>query len=208
VSSLRSHPKSSVKDRHHQGFLTLLPRIELHGRVFFRFLPSEEAREEAIAEMVALAWKWYLRLIELRKDPQLFPSAIATYAARSVWSGRRLCGQEKSKDVLSSTAQKRHAFKVSSLPAISTLSGNVLSEALRDNTRTPVPDQVSFRLDFPAWLATRTERDRRVILDLMHGERPLDVANKYGLSPGRVSQLRQEFCSDWQRFTEPGPGVA
>jgi len=208
VSLLRPRPQSPVGQRHHQGFLTLLPRIERHGRVFFRFLPSEEAREEAIAEMIALSWKWYLRLIERGKDPEHFPSAIAAYAARAVWSGRRLCGQEKSKDVLSPTAQTRHAFRVRSLPAASTLSGNAFDEALQDNAQTPVPDQVSFRLDFPAWLATRSERDRGVILDLMHGERTVDVAAKYGLSPGRVSQLRLEFCSDWRRFTEPRPPAA
>ena len=60
--------------------------------------------------------------------------------------------------------------------------------------------QVSFRLDFPAWLLTRTDRDRRVVEDLMLGERTLDVARKFGLSPARISQLRREFKQDWQLF--------
>jgi hypothetical protein len=34
----------------------------------------------------------------------------------------------------------------------------------------------------------------------MAGERTLDVARKYGLSPSRVSQLRQDFQQDWLRF--------
>jgi hypothetical protein len=34
------------------------------------------------------------------------------------------------------------------------------------------------------------------------------VAGKYGLSPGRVSQLRREFLADWRRFiSEPPPVV-
>jgi hypothetical protein len=63
-----------------------------------------------------------------------------------------------------------------------------------------VPDQVSFRLDFPAWLQTRTDRDRRMVEDLLAGECTGDVAARYGLTAGRVSQLRREFHDDWERF--------
>ena len=41
------------------------------------------------------------------------------------------------------------AFSISKLPDFSTLSDNPLSDALIDNTRSPVPEQVQFRLDFP-----------------------------------------------------------
>ena len=63
-----------------------------------------------------------------------------------------------------------------------------------------MPDQVQFRLDFPAWLRTRTQRDRRIINDMVMGQRTLDLSKKYGISPGRVSQVRREFHDDWQRF--------
>ncbi|HJZ53455.1 MAG TPA: hypothetical protein VKE74_00765, partial [Gemmataceae bacterium] len=63
-------------------------------------------------------------------------------------------------------------------------------ERLRDNTQTPVPEQVVFRLDFTLWVCSRSERDRRIIDDLLLGERTLDVANKHGLSPGRDSPRR------------------
>jgi hypothetical protein len=39
----------------------------------------------------------------------------------------------------------------------------------------------------------------------MLGERTLDVAGKYGLSPGRVSQLRREFHDDWEFFCAGPP---
>jgi hypothetical protein len=47
---------------------------------------------------------------------------------------------------------------------------------------------------------TPTDRDRRLIHDLMVGERTADVARKYGMTPGRVSQKRCQFMQDWQRF--------
>ena len=55
------------------------------------------------------------------------------------------------------------------------------------------PSQAAFRLDFPAWLTTRTERDRRLAEDLMTGERTSDVSTKFGLTQGRISQLRRDF---------------
>jgi hypothetical protein len=85
------------------------------------------------------------------------------------------------------------------------LSGNPLIEALHDNTQTPVDEQVCFRLDFPAWLNTLGDRDRRVVKDLMRGERALEVAHKFGVSPSRVSQLRREFQRGWTHFCGEGP---
>src|SRR3954471_9541084 len=193
------------RDVLHARFLALVPRIELHGRIFFRHVRCPQKREDAIQEMVALSWQWFVRLALQRKDAAQFPSALARFAALAVRSGRRLCGQEKSKDVLSPVAQRRHHFLVETLPDCDTPGSNPLAEALRDNTQTPVPEQVAFRIDWPAWLRTRTERDRRLIEDLLCGERTGAVSHKFGLSPPRISQLRREFHDAWQRF---GAGTA
>jgi hypothetical protein len=195
LTTANTHPT----DQLHAAFLTILPRIQLHGRVYFRHKKPEK-RDEAIAEMVALAWKSFVNLARRGKDATQFPMALARYAAQGVHNGRRLCGQEKIRDVLSPRAQQQHNFTVVSLPEGSSLNGNVFDEALIDNTQTPVPEQVSFRIDFPAWRLTRSDRDRRVIDDLMVGERTLDVANKHGLTAARISQLRRDFYLDWQRY--------
>ena len=184
----------------HAGFLSILPRVEVHARVCFRHVKCAHRRDDAVAEAVAVAWAWYSRLADRGKDATQFPSALASLAARHVRSGRRLCGQEPARDVLSPFAQARHRFAVGKLPDYSTLNGNPLDEALHENTRSPVPDQVAFRLDFPAWINSLSDRDRRVVEDLMMSERTLDVARKHGLSPGRVSQLRREFMDGWLAF--------
>jgi hypothetical protein len=137
------------------------------------------------------------------KDPSQFPTALADFAGRQVRCGRALCGLRGTKDALSPLAQRRHGFGVRSLVQQVRREATGLEEALHDNTQTPVPEQVSFRLDFPAWRSSRCERDRRVIDELMAGERALDVAARHGLTPGRVSQLRREFHDDWLRFCDP-----
>jgi hypothetical protein len=183
-------------------FLAILPRLEKHGKVYFRDLKSPERKDEAISEMLALAWSWFIRLAERGKDASQFASVLATFAARAVRSGRRLCGQEKAKDVLSPVAQQRHGFSVSPLPVASSSEGNIFDEALVDNMTTPIIDQVQFRLDFPRWRASRSARDRSLIDDLMVGERPFRVSQKYGLSRSRVSELRRQMCEDWTNFAE------
>ena len=140
---------------------------------------------------------------------------FAALVARAVKCGRRLCGQERSGDVLSFVAQQRHGFRVERLPSTTRSPqehlyadpyGQALLDAfeerLRDNTLTPIPDQAAFRIDFPVWRCTRTERDRRVIDALLAGGRTRDVSQKFGLSPGRVSQLRRDFMEDWRRFID------
>jgi hypothetical protein len=154
-----------------------------------------------VSEVVALCWKWWVRLHQRGKNPSQFVSVLATFAARQVGSGRRLLGQERAKDVLSPLAQLRHGFTVARLPQISTLEATPYSEALQDNRKTPVDEQVQFRLDWPSWLGTRTDRDRRVIGDMALGHGTLALARMYGMSPSRVSQLRREYREDWRRFT-------
>jgi hypothetical protein len=184
----------------HNRFLAMLPRIELHARFSFRHIKCQQRKEDCIQEVVALSWKWFIRLAQRGKDASAFVSTLATLAALAVRSGRRVCGQEKSKDVLSPLAQQRHGFVVEKLPGYRTLAGTPVEEALRDNTRSDVSVQVAFRLDFPAWRSTLTETDRRITDDLMIGERTKDVARRFGLSPARVSQKRRGFYEDWQRF--------
>jgi hypothetical protein len=188
----------------HARFLLILPRIELHGRVYFRHLRCPHRKEDAVQEMVALCWKWFVRLDERGRDATRFPSALATFAAKAVRGGRRLTGMERAKDALSPLAQQRQGFAVVKLPDRGTLNGTPLEEALRDNTRSPVDEQVCFRLDFPVWLLTLARRDRRLVEGMALGHRTLDLARKFRLSPGRVSQLRREFKQRWGRFTAPG----
>jgi hypothetical protein len=185
-----------------QAFLSILPRLESYGRICFRDVKCPERREEVISELVAIVWGWFVRLTQKGKDATKFVSVLAIYGARAVRSGRRLCGQEPPKDVLSPRAQGRHGFAVHTLSEGSELEGSVINQALEDNTITPVLDQVQFRLDFPRWRATRCVRDQDLIDDLMLGGRTNEMAAKYALSPGRVSQLRREFFQDWTRFCD------
>jgi hypothetical protein len=195
-------------------FLThVLPRVEAHGRVYFRHIKCPGKKEELLAEMSGLAWKWFVGLVQKGKNVLDFVSALANYAARAVNSGRRVCGHERKKDVLSPVARRLHGFTIESLPQATSTSHECLyasphgqalldafEERLHDNTVTPPPDQAAFRIDFPAWRLTHSERDRRLIDMLMLGGRTKEVSEMFGLSQGRISQKRRQFLEDWRRF--------
>jgi hypothetical protein len=177
-----------------------LPQLQRHGRIYFRSARSDR-RADLVAETVALAWRWFVRLAERGKDPTRFAVMLASYAAKAVKCGRRVTGQEPGRDVLSPLAQMRRCFVVSTLPEFSTLSGNPLAEALQDNIQSPVDEQPAFRLDFPAWLESLGNRNKSIAQDMALGHRTRELADTYGLSPGRVSQLRREFQQAWEQFT-------
>jgi hypothetical protein len=193
-------PPADLAHLHTVFLADFLPRVEQHGRVYFRHIKCSQQKEELLAEMRGLAWRWFITLVRRGKNVLAFVSALANYAARAVNSGRRVCGHERTKDVMSPVAQRLHGFAVGKLPDFSTLDGSPLEEALIDNTVSPVPEQVAFRLDFPAWRLTHSDRDRRLIDTLMLGGRTKEVSRLFGLSQGRISQKRRQFMDDWRRF--------
>jgi hypothetical protein len=197
----------------HAHFLEIMPRVETHARIYFRHLRCPGRRDDAVAETVAVAWKWFVRAAGRGKDVREFPSALATLAARHVRCGRRLCGQEKAKDAMSPLAQRRHGFGVEAL-AHAARDGHgslyaaphgqetqdAFEERMRDDTRGPVPEQAAFRIDYPDWVSRLGERDRSVIRDMTCDLGTGELAARHGVSPARISQLRREFHADYRRF--------
>jgi DNA-directed RNA polymerase specialized sigma24 family protein len=207
ASTIRSHEQpegttlaGGLADLQEAFVAVVLPAVERHARIYFRHIKCPHRKDDMIAEAIDLAWKWFRRMAECGKDGTKFPTAIAGFAARAVNSGRRVVGQEKGNDALSSLAQRQRGFAVEKLPDFSTLNGSPLEEALHDNTVSPVPDQAAFRIDLACWLSTLGERRRDIVTDLAMGFRTQEVANKFGVSEGRISQIRREACQDWQRF--------
>jgi DNA-directed RNA polymerase specialized sigma24 family protein len=181
------------------AFLELLPQFQAHAEFAFRFVRCEQARADCVAETVALAWKGFLALARRDKDPGAFVTTFARRCAQAVRAGRRLAGQESGRDVLAPAARYGHGFAVGRLPDYTTPYG-AWQESLMDNTRSPVDEAAAFRLDFPCWLATLAERDRRLVEDMTLGHRTVDLARQFGLSAGRVSQLRRHYHAAWRRF--------
>ena len=88
---------------------------------------------------------------------------------------------------------------------------NAWKEAVVEDTRNaPVSDIVAFRVDFADWLKSLRRRDRRIAESLALGNRTGDVAQRFNVTAGRVSQLRRELAESWRAFVgdEPTPEAA
>ena len=217
ASLTNSLPSTSL----HDVFLALLPKIQTHASISFRHIRCPATRADKIAETIALGWKWFVRLHERGKNINEFVMHFVALVAKAVKSGRRIAGMAKAKDVMSERCQARHGFNVESLPTSPRASYearyskphgqqdyDAFEERLADNAITPPPDAAAFRIDFPQWRSSRSERDRRLIDLLMLDTRTKDAARTFGVSPGRVSQKRLEFHEDWLRFHGEESAVA
>ena len=61
-------PNPSVDPTVQDQFLMLLPKLQNHGQIYFRNLKCADQKQDAIQEMVSLAWKWFLRLVQRGKN--------------------------------------------------------------------------------------------------------------------------------------------
>lgn len=187
----------------HEGFLSFQPLIERHAQIVFRHL-SEADREEAVAEARAAGFVSYLRLLQRDKDPAQFPTVLASFAALHVKNGRHVGGSSSTRDVLSPVTQQRRHFAVQHFPQQEVEWNDVLV----DHRLTPIPDQVAFKLDFTTFLQTLTSRDRMMAHLLSLGHSGKWVARRLKLSPGRVTQLRKQWCREWRIFIGELPAPA
>lgn len=183
-------------ETHRQRFAEqILPVVERHARVWFRNMRCrKDDFADAIADCLAHAWQGYIFALNRGKEPWLFPSMIATFAARKTKVGRKIGKRENAKDVFNAARAGRIA--------LSHLEDEEeWQEAVKDNSETPPPDQAAFRIDFPAWLQTLTTRNRKIAKTLAVGHSAKDVAKRFDLSQGRITQLRQQMLDQWEVFT-------
>ncbi|HUY32242.1 MAG TPA: hypothetical protein VMV69_05630 [Pirellulales bacterium] len=188
---------STDKPAWHAGFVALLPVIHSQLRYAFRGLPPE-TREEAIQESLANAAATYARLYEQGKADIAYATPLAKFAVRQYCAGRRVGGQLNRNDVMSHYAQQHHGIVVERLDRRDP-SGAWREVLVEDKTCTPA-ETAAARIDFGDWLSRLCRRDRGVATTLATGETTCDTARQFGLTAGRVSQLRSELKRNWQAF--------
>ncbi len=184
-------------------FLDLLPSIRRQARFAFRRL-AEEAREEAVQEVIANAFVALARLVEQGKGSLAYATPLAQYAISQVREGRRVGGKLNARDVTSERCRRRHRVKVSRLDRWDQQQDAWRENLIEDPTCTPA-ELAASRIDYPAFLATLSPRNCQIAELLATGEKTSHVAKRFGLSLARVSQLRQEFKAAWEAFHERGP---
>ena len=174
----------------HETFVRNLPELEIMALARFTHL-DPEARAEAIQNATALTWKYWVRHAEKgRPTDETMLRNVWWFAIKQTRDGRTITrgdgkrgkGRQDTYDRPDGTTVKRIDFNM----------------FVHDTT--PIPDQVAFRLDFPLFMATSNERQRGMAADLASGMGTGEVAKKYGVSAGAVSQFRTRFKVLLERF--------
>jgi len=184
------------------GFLNILPAVQTHARIRFRKLRAEK-REEAVQEAIAAACVAYRLLAAQGKLGVAHPGTLADFATRHVSNGRHVGGhQDGATDPLSPNCHKRHGITVRSYNVAAAVGGTDgwLQVAMAHHRKDPIPDTAAFRIDFATFLRTLNRRDRRIIAAMTSGNRTMAVAKRFGISEGRVSQLRRKYEAAWRCF--------
>ena len=188
----------AAHDPCHAAFLAALPGIQRIARIRFRHVECLDSREDCICETVALCWVWFVRLTGKGRRPEAFATVLARYGSTAVQCGRRAAGQDKAGEIMARPDPR--AFRNAERRGESFPERTPYVDALTDNTQTPVPQQVQFRCDLPAWKERLSDMKRRLVDALVLGHRTKDLAVQFGLSEGRISQLRKEFSEDYALF--------
>ena len=169
-------------------FAGMLPDLERLFRKHFQFL-SGAARDEAIQEAIVTALIAYSRLKDRGKAHVATATTLAHYAVRHVKRGRPAVGRMNGREPMSRYAQ---------------LGSGVQREMwiadITDDRYAPVLDVVATRLDCRAWFATLPRRLTRIATDLAVGFTTAEMARRYGVTAGRISQIRRELEASWRAF--------
>jgi hypothetical protein len=181
------------------SFVSMLSEIEQRLRCAFRHLDSA-SREESIAEGVVHCLLSFARLHDQGRAEAASASTLAWYATLAVKRGRPAGDRMNCNEPLSRYAQVRNGTRIEQRY------GKWL-DLLVEDKRASVPDQVAAKLDVGDWFATLPSRMKQIAQDLAYGFSTSEVAEKYGVTPGRISQLRRSLEASWSAFQQEAAPV-
>ena len=149
------------------------------------------------------AYSAFVRLVRRGKADIAYATPLANYAIRQVIAGRRVANKPRLRDVMSPQAHSADGIVVERLDVFDEGQCQWRQVLVEDRRATPA-EIAAARIDVAAWFRSLSPRSRRIAKTLAMGETTTDVARKFNLSRPRVSQLREEFKTSWEKFHERG----
>jgi hypothetical protein len=190
----------------HARFEAMIPMIEAHAKIVFRRL-DPEAREEAVQETICNACCAYARLAERGRTDVAYPSALARFGVRQTIVGRKVGSKLNVRDVSSPYCRSRKGVVVERLDKYDVEEG-CWKDVVVEDRRVGPAEVAATRIDFSAWLQRLPSRLRKIATFLANGETATAASKRFGVSQGRISQLRGELFLAWRRFQGDGAAVA
>jgi hypothetical protein len=186
--------------------LKWLPRFKTAAAIAFRHVRGQD-RDDLIAETVANVYVGMKALADRDALDLAYPSVLSRFAISQIKDGRRVGTPSNVREVLSEHAQKQKSFTVDRLDVFDTTAGE-WQEILVEDRRAGPAGLVQTKLDFAAYLRSLPVRHRRIAKFLARGETTSAASRKFGVSAGRISQMRTELKQAWDRHAGNGGPAA
>ncbi len=147
----------------------------------------------------------FVRLFESGKADLAYPTPLALYGIRQFRAGRRVGTKSNVNDITSPRAKAVKNIRVGRFDHFDDDEQALKEVLIEDHTAGPA-ETACCRIDFAEWLRSLSRRYRRIATTLATGETTTAAARTFGVSPGRISQVRRELFAAWNRF--PGEAEA
>ena len=179
------------------SFDVLLPKMLPYFRHYAKRYSRNKRidRNDVIQDLIGIALQIYTSAV--RRGKEVYYSPLVRWAIKRYRDGRR-CRGYNSTDIFSEHTQMLGRSKVHSFHDEEGEDRHHFMEDRRVN----VADTVQFKIDYEEWHQQHSERDQQIITDLSMGERTGDVAKKYGVSAGLISQYRKRYRNSWDNYIE------
>jgi hypothetical protein len=205
VALVKCNSVVAAQSSQHDRFLVMLPQIRRQALIAFRN-QRFEVREELIQEVTANCYRAWVLLVRRGKESVVYPTPLAQYAIRQVRGGRRVGGRLNAQDILSPQARRHYGITIERIDRRDPQDG-IWNEQLVEDRRAGPAETAAARLDLAAWFRILSKRNRQIAKALSVGETTGAVARQFGLSAGRVSQLRGWLQEHWEKFQSGGMSV-
>jgi len=177
-------------------YAKMLPHFKYFAKHHVRRKRRRGDYEDVIQELAGFALQMYNSLIRRGKGAEVFYTPLMQFAIKRYREGRRFVGSN-TKDILSHQTQILGRSKTCQL---SQFDEEQDTWDFMTDRKGRVLDAVQFKIDYDAWHTSLPPRDQKIVTDLSYGYTTGDVATKYGVSAGLISQYRKRYHKDWNDF--------
>jgi hypothetical protein len=171
----------------------MLPHFRYYARRYSRCKRTD--RDDVMQDLIGLALEMYTS--QIRRGKQVFYTPLMKFAIKKYRSGRRFTGSNTT-DILSEQTQMLGRCEACQFSELNSEPGQWSFEHY--NRQPNVVDAVQMSVDYDTWIERQTERDRAIMHDLAMGETTGEVAKKYGVSAGLISQYRRRYDNSWHAY--------
>jgi len=181
-----------------QPFAKMLPAIRSTARNALLFRDNE-SRKDSTQDAVPHAIGIYRRLHHRSESTKATAGSLGRYAVLQHLDGRRFGTARCRHDVMHTVVHRRADPSRGPMPRRCEHVGMRINHVI-DHDRLSILDQVAFRVGFRDWRPRLPERHQCIVGALGRGGTANDVANEFGISSARVSQLRRQYADSWVKF--------